>query len=366
MGNSHQLLFLKGGNMLNYEQMLEISNDIESMLVSHCERLMDGSSATNQMFDDIQKAIFDRWSHVANQNEIVYIVRDIVSRHMHNPLSSIFRYVCYVGIGFEFITSNVSVIPREEYIMFCMNNREYTNKFGFEFGITKVIQELLELYYDTREITFFKQSEHIFQTIKNLFKIISSTIEFKSRDESGIYFAVDEIVRHQFNDGMYTDDGIYIDPDGEQTMTPYYCIENIGKIITSVLVYGDLDVDVDAGISGLVRTVCKDKTLNNISTLADIIKIVELYILTYNEQIYFQTPDHTQINMSSEEVSIKAADIVNSIIEVCRDILLDTIDSICSNDSYTRIHDDDVNSVLYNLYACIYDNLILYRARGDV
>jgi hypothetical protein len=362
--------------MLNYEEAKAIRNSIEVMISSHCDGMVNDNGVA-PVYNDVYKEIFSRFSDIASPNEITYLVRDIVSSHMREPTSPIFKYVCTYGIGADFITSHIQCMSRDEYIDFCVNNIDYTSDvYGIsmsEYALS-ILRDAINMsnidlnggYVSYIEHIYGRKNteiEHVFLTMQTLFNIVSQTSSFYNRDESELFMIVDNIV-DRFRDMGRVDMCI---GSNFSDITPELGIELITRIIVSVCMYGDVLIHDNEGVSKLLQEIgVSDKiqlTLPNyISSFSDILQIISAFMYSYidaceaNQGLYGGTSN-------KESIMAEGFNIVIDVMYALLTLLTDIIDGIDLNYDYTNAHYDDNREVMREVYGCLYDKVISYGAR---
>ena len=350
--------------MISYEQVTAIRNDIESALIAYCDypsHRMDSNSISTP------EELFHRYNNVCSDNEIVYFVRDIVSSHMHNPTSPIFKYVCRNGIDSEFITNNTTLMNRDEFIDFCMTHVEtfpyYDSYNTISISFIEIMMGRLECIYDVQEyedidysnkINSFHEIEEVITTLQVLYHIISDTTEFCYNDESELISLPCRIADDDFRENVE----IFVDKDRD--IDSNWCLDIICRIITEIIRYGELPLEAGDDLEVLFMALNLepgDMTFSGvISTLEDLFTITHSFCSLYNS---IMNQKYSQDNVYFIE---KTWYIIHSVIEENVNSLIGIIFQI---ETYPENFERN-REIVWDIYACIYDNIVLPYTRRYV
>jgi hypothetical protein len=347
--------------MISYEQATDIRNDIESALISYCDypcHRMDNNSISTP------DELFRRYSNVCSDNEIVYFVRDVVSSHMHNPTSPIFKYVCRNGINSEFITNNTTLMSRDEFIDFCMNHVEtfpyYDDYNTISISFINMMMSTLDCIYDIQEyedisdsnrIETFHTIEEVITTLQILYHIVIDTVEFCYNDESDLIGLPCRMADDDFPENVE----IFVDKDKD--VDSNWCLDLICRIITEIIRYGELPLDAGDDLETLFMALNLepgDMTFSGvISTLQDLFTITHSFCSLYNSIM------NQRYSQDSIYFIEKTWHIIYSCIEENVNSLIGIIFQI---ETYPENFERNRETV-WAIYACVYDNIVLPYAR---
>lgn len=354
----------------------EIMDDIESILISHCDMASSNRYSVVDGFNVAADEILKKYRNDLTPNQIVYCIRKIVSDHMFNPASTIFDYVCITGINTKFITSNVPIISKDDYIDFCMSNAYYECDSKYDtisqHGIAimsyflehvkngHVSNMLLSDSVSKRNIMFLRL-ENVFNTMQKLFHIVRETSDFKYMNCNELYNTAESMKSSYFkqNENMH----IF------HNMDSHWAIDTIFDFIRKAI-SGDYisftdenDLTVLCDVIGL--NIHKDLDQNGTGIyLVDVFTIINTFILKYIEVVRDMYAYEAQFMPDTYPFDCSAANLTYEIIVCALDAMLIPLDDVISNlekstdsNSFYKLRE-----VLYDVYSCIYDNILYYNA----
>lgn len=357
------------------EKYDKIIDDIESMLISHCDSASSNQYSIVDGFNVAADTIFKKYQNKLSLNQIVYFIRHVVSKYMRNPASTIFDYVCVIGINAKFITSNIPFISKDDYINFCMSNEYYSfdNKYDtvsqhamaiMSYFLNNIknghIGNSLPDNVDKKNVLFLRL-DNVFSSMQKLYGLVRDSSDFIN-----LRFDNLEQVKDEYKEGYFVqNENIHI----LREIDVHWGIDTIFEFARKAIV-GDYisftdenDLTILCDIIGL--NLAKDLDPNDTGIhLIDVIGIINTFIMKYVEVVKDMYSFEAQYLPETYPLDCSAMALTYDIIVSILDSMLIPLENVISNiEKYT---DDgsfyESREVLYDIYSCIYDNVLFYNA----